>query len=283
MKSRPILEPITEATLPEFAAFLTTHLNPAISAATWEASFRKQWTATAPNYGFLLRDQTAIGGAIGAFYAERVIRDQTLRFCNISSWCVLDAYRSQSMRLAMAILAQEGWQFTDFSPTQVVAGTLRFLKFKPLDDRQAVVFNLPGGFLGGRVLDQPDAILAALKGPALAAYRDHAEFPWLNHLALGQATDFCHVIYKRRIFKGLPAAEILHFSDPALFERHLGRLRRYFLGRGIATTLVECRRLNQQPWPSKVRSGFNPKLYLSATLGDDDIDYLYSETMVLDL
>lgn len=283
MTQRPAIEPITAASLPEFAAFLHAHLNPAFSAEAWTAAFRKQWTANPPNYGFLLRDQARVVGGIGAFYADRTLRGAPARVCNISSWCVLDAYRAQSMRLAMALISQEGWHFTDFSPTRVVAGTLRFLKFKPLDERQAVIFNLPGPSGGGRIIERADQLEATLGGADLAAYRDHAEFPWLRHLAVGVDAEWCYVIYKRGVFKGLPAARIIHFSDAARFERYLGRLRGYFLGRGYITTHVECRRLSQPPWPSKIRSGFNPKLYLSGTLADGDIDYLYSESMALNL
>jgi hypothetical protein len=281
---RPSIEPIGAADLPEFAAFLHRNLNPAFSARAWEAAFRKQWTPNPPNYGFLLRGQGRIVGAIGAFYADRPIRGRTERFCNITSWCVLDDYRRLSMKLAMAMISQEGFHFTDFSPTRVVAETLRFLKFKPLDDQQAVVFNLPGGFLGGgRVLDQDGELRANLDGEDLAAYRDHAEFPWLRHLAVGEGAEWCYLVYKRARYKGLPSANIVHLSKPALFERHLGRLRAYFLMRGMATTQVECRRLSKPPWPSKLRSGFNPKLFLSPTLGSGDIEYLYSESVALDL
>ena len=57
-----------------------------------------------------------------------MIRDPPERFCNITSWCVLQPYRSHSLRLAMALVSQPGYHFTDLSPTQLVAGTLRFLK-----------------------------------------------------------------------------------------------------------------------------------------------------------
>jgi hypothetical protein len=79
------------------------------------------------------------------------------------------------------------------------------------------------------------------------------------------------------------ATWIIHLSDGAAFCRHFRRLAGHFLARGMVTTHVECRRLPQLPWPSAVRSGFNPKMVLSTTLKDEDIDYLYSETVALDL
>ncbi len=281
--AQPIIEPVTVETLPEFAEFLNANLTNARSPEQWVEGLRKSWGMTPLNYGFVLRDDGKIVGGIGAYYAERVIRGETQRICNITSWCVLEAYRKQSMRLAMTLVGQKGFHYTDFSPTKVVGGVLQFLKFKPLDERQAVVLNLPWPALGSKLLSQRNEIEAALNGDALKTYRDHANFPWLKHVLIGSTNRWCHVIYKMSPFKGLPSAQIYYLSDSALFDKHFPRLSRYFLTSGIVTTHVECRFLTRNPWPSKVRGGFNAKVYLSPTLNDSDIDYLYSETMALDL
>lgn len=281
--AQPIIEPVTTETLPELAEFLHANLTNARSPQAWIDGLKKSWGMTPPNHGFVLRDGGKIVGGIGAYYAERVIRGETQRTCNITSWCVLDAYRKQSMRLAMTLVGQKGFHFTDFSPTKVVGGVLQFLKFRPLDDRQAVIANLPWPAIGSTLLSQAKDIESALKAEALNVYRDHASFPWLNHVLIGAANQWCHVIYKLSRFKGFPSAHIYYLGDAAVFEKHFPRLARYFLLRGIVTTHVECRFLSRNPWPSKIRSGFNAKVFLSPTLTDNDIDYLYSETMALDL
>lgn len=283
--SRPTIEAVTSSTLLEFARFLSANLQFTRSPEDWVKAFQVQWAAEQPNHGFVLRDEGQIVGGIGAFYADRLIRGQLERFCNITSWCVLDAYRQQSMRLAMTVVGQPGYHFTDFSPTKVVGGTLKFFKFKELDERVGVILNLPaiGGNGGARVVGHAEAIDAHLSGQALKTYRDHAVFPWLQHALVGKPGAWCHVIYKRSTFKGLPAAQVIHLSVPALFEKHFSAFASHALGQGMVSTHVECRFLKQLPWPSRVRSGFNPKLYLSTSLGDADIDYLYSETMALDL
>jgi hypothetical protein len=281
--AQPTIEPVTAETLPEFAAFLHANLEPARSPSAWTEGLDKSWGMRPPNHGYVLRDQGKIVGGIGAYYAERTIKGQPQRVCNITSWCVLDAYRKQSMRLAMALIAQKGYHFTDFSPTRIVGGVLQFLKFRPMDARQTVIINLPWPAIGSELLVQREDIEKVLQGDALLAYRDHAAFPWLRHVLIGTANKWCHVIYKRTRFKWLPSAHVLYLSDPAIFEQHYCRLARYFIAHGLASTHVECRFLLRRPWPSAIRSGFNAKVYLSPTLSDNDIDYLYSETMALDL
>ena len=281
--SKAEIEPITAASLPEVALFLHENLARARSADQWQAGLQTHWRGDRPNHGFMLRAEGRVVGTICAFYAERDIGGRTVKTCNITSWCVLDTFRKLSMKLAMAVVGQPGYHFTDFSPTAVVGGVLRFLKFKPLPEAQAVVFSLPGLQPGSRLLTDPAAIERELDAAALQIYRDHRGFPWLRHALLGSSAGWCHVIYKRVRFKGLPAAQILFLGSAPLFRRHLGHWCAQMLARGMATTHVECRFLPDRPWHSVVRSGFNAKVYLSDSLTDGDIDYLYSETMALDL
>jgi hypothetical protein len=281
--TRPRIEPVTPDTLPEFAEFLSRHLDSSRSSAQWVQGLSPAWMQDAPNHGFVLRDGDRIVGGIGALYASRPLHGGLERFCNITSWCVLDSHRQHSMRLAMAVVGQKGYHFTDFSPTRTVSSTLRFLKFKPLDDRQVVALNLPGRHRGVRLSIAPPRTEGARASALRQAYEDHWAHPWLRHVFLHDGQGCCHVIYKRRRLKGLPVAALLHASDPALLRRGWRRLAAHLLSRGLVGTLVEWRTLGAAPWPSRIRSGFVPKVFLSDSLDAGAIDYLYSELMVLDL
>ena len=178
----PALEPIRDEDLPAFCRFLTANLSAERTPEQWAEAFRQDWGVAKPNNGFLIRDQGRIVGGIGAIYAERRIRGRPERFCNITSWCVLEAFRAQSMRLAMAVVSQPGFHFTDLTPTEVVSKTLQFLKFKPMNERQVVWPNVPWPFaaLGGvRVVTDPDAIEQALAPDDAKVFRDHRQLPWL--------------------------------------------------------------------------------------------------------
>ena len=282
--ARPLIEPVTSESLGEFAAFLHQHLNPALSVSDWQLALSHHWgDEPRPNHGFVLRDEGRVVGGIGALYASRVIGDRLRKVCNITSWCVLDDYRKQSMRLAMMLTEQPGWDFTDFSPTEVVGGVLRFLKFAPLDERQTVLLPLPWLFASGSVIREPDKIEAQLQGVALRQYLDHKDFPWLNHLLVGEGRDWCHVIYKRGQFKGLPAARVIHVGSPELLARHWRRLALHLLARGFASVHIETRKAPADLWPSRIRSGFNAKVFRSPDLGHNEVDYLYSESVAMNL
>lgn len=281
--AKPIIEPITDETLPEFATFLESNMPVNRTALDWITGLQANWCEIRPNYGFLMRDEGKVVGGIGAFYADRIIRGQKERFCNITSWCVLDSYRKYSMQLVINVIAQQGYHFTDFSPTKVVAGSLQFLKFKSLEDGVAVIPNLPLPAVSGRIVTEPRDIERILSGTILDIWKDHTKFSWLQHVIVGETDDWCHVIYKRGKYKGLPCCKIIYVSSGSAFNRHLKSLSWYFFWQGMMTTHIERRVLSKVPKMAVLRVGFNPKQFLSPILESSDIDYLYSETVALDI
>ena len=282
----PTLEPIRDDDLPEFCQFLTEHLSAGRSAEQWAQAFRQDWGVMKPNNGFLIRDQGRIVGGIGAIYAERVIRGRAERFCNITSWCVLEAYRAQSMRLAMAVVSQPGFHFTDLTPTEVVSKSLQFLKFKPMNERHAVWPNFPwpwSRLRGTRVVADPDRIEKVLGAADAKVFRDHQHLPWLRHLAVGRPRAYCHVAWKPDRLKGISGAMVLAMSDAELFLRDRHALGAHLLRRGYLYTRVESRLLPRLPMLSRELAGFRNKVFRSDALAEADISNLYSEIVALNL
>jgi hypothetical protein len=283
----PTLEPIRDEDLPEFCRFLRENLSRERSAEEWAKAFAQDWCPGKPNNGFLIRHQGRIVGGIGAIYAERPVRGRLERFCNITSWCVLDAFRAQSMRLAMAVAAQPGFHFTDLTPTEVVSKTLQFLKFKPMNERHAIWPNLPWPRvrLGGiRVLSDPGEIGRLLATDDAKAYRDHRHLPWLRHLAVGLTDAWCYVVWKRTRLKGITGAVIIALSDAELFLRYQTALGNYLLvHHGLLYTRVESRLLPRLPTLCVELSGYRSKVFRSDTLTAADMSNLYSELVALDL
>jgi len=283
----PSLHPLRDEDLPEFCRFLTEHLSSERTPEAWAQAFRQNWCPDKPNNGFVIRQDGRIVGGIGAIYAERVVRGKPERFCNITSWCVLDEFRTQSGRLAMAVVSQPGFHFTDLTPTEVVSKTLQFFKFKPMDERHVVWPNFPwpiGRLRGIRLIADPDAIGGVLATEDAKAFRDHRHLPWLNHLAVGQAGAWCHVVWRRTLLKNVSGAMILAISDPELFLRcRLAVGSRLLLRHALPYTRIEARLLPRVARPSFVLAGYRNKVFRSDTLTERDISNLYSELVALDL
>lgn len=275
------VQPINDQDAARVGAFLHSHLNPRVPADHWARSMRVPWSVDRPNAGFMLVDDGAVVGAHLAFYSEREIDGRRERFCNLGAWCVLPAHRVDGLRLLKALLAQDGYHFTDLSPSGNVIALNRRLRFRELDTSTALVPNLPWPSWPGRtrISTDPALIERTLTGRDLELYRDHADTRAARHLVLIRGREWCYVIIRKDRRKGLPIfASVLHVSDPELFRRLAAPFGRHLLFRHrAAVTLAEERVVARRPRLSVGLRSPRCRMFRSPTLEPAQIDYLYSE------
>jgi hypothetical protein len=281
------LSPITDADVPAVADFLHGHLNARVPPSTWARATSAPWRAEAPNHGFMLRCGGRVVGAYLAFYSERPVAGRRERFCNLAAWSVLPDFRFHSVRLVKALLAQDGYHFTDLSPSGSVVPLNTRLKFRFLDTSAVLIPNLPWPSLPWpsrarrtRISADPEVIAGTLTGAELELYFDHAQAAAARHLVLIRGGDSCYVMYREVRARTLPVfATILHVSNPRLFRRAAGPLTRHLLVRHrLLATLAELRTVGRRPRRSLTLSApLPPKMYRSASLEPAGVDDLYSE------
>ena len=276
--------PITDVDLPEVAQLLGEHFPPDTPADQWADAWQRTVNlpgSEAPNHGFLLRADGQVVGAYPAIYSTRIIDGRRERICNLAVWYVAPEYRKHSIRMAQAILGQEGWHFTDLTPIEVVQKLNLRLGFSYLDTTTALIPNLPWPSLPGRVRvsADPAVIEATVTGPARVYYQDHANCRWARHLVLIQDNQWCYLQWRKERRKNLPLfASIQYASNPSLLRRASTSLGRHLLvHHGALATLVEIRVAGDRIRPSLLLPKAKRRMYKSATLGPDKIDYLYSE------
>lgn len=278
--------PITAAEVPAAAEFLHRHLNRRISADAWAGAMLVPWKVDAPNHGFLLHDDEGAVGVYLAFYSERWIDGRPERFCNLGAWCVLPQHRLHSLRLLKALLSQEGYHFTDLSPSGNVVPINTRLGFSFLDTATALVPNLPWPAWPGRfvISSDPVRIRATLTPSELEIYHDHVATRAARHLVLVHGGRHCYVVFRKDRRKNLPVfASILYVSDEELLHRMSRALARHLLIRhGALATLAELRVLGKRPTGSIMLRSPRRKMFKSDRLAPDQIDYLYSELACVD-
>jgi len=271
------LSPITDADIAAVADFLHVNYKDRIPWA--RSRLAGPWKAEAPNHGFLLRDGQRIVGAHLAFYSERRVAGRVERFCDLGTWYVLPEFRSHSIRLVIALLAQDGYHFTALTPSHKVTSIHTRLGFHPLDTSAALIPNLPWPTPPGRttISADPDVIESTLAGTELKLYHDHAQALAARHIVLLRGPDSCYVMYREITHKAVPLAVIVHVSNPQLFHRAILPLTRHLLFRHrLLATLAELRTIGPRP-PLSFKVTSWPKMYRSASLAPDQIDDLYSE------
>lgn len=273
--------PITDGDARRAAGFLHAHLNARVSVEDWASAVNVPWSVENPNAGFMLVDGDDVVGVQLAFYSERRVNGSVERFCNLGAWCVLPEYRFHSLRLLRAVLRQDGYHFTDLSPSGNVVGVNEKLSFQHLDTTTAVVPNLPWPTLPGRGRVSSDlaVIERTLTGAELELYRDHAAATAACHAVLIRGNEHCYVVFRRDRRKGLPLfASVLYVSNPPLFRALARRFARHLLVRHrVPAMLAEERIVGFRPRPSLRLRTPRRKMFRSPSLGPTQIDDLYSE------
>jgi hypothetical protein len=284
LRKVPTLAPILPADLPRVAQFLHDYHNPNISIENWLTSFSHRWCPDAPNHGYMLLDGGQLVGTLAAIYSDQLIQGKTERFCNLAHWCVLGNFRGHSTRLAIALLNQKNYHFTNLTPLPVVAKTLSFLKFQLLDDHHIVIPVLPPAitFSSARVYLDEEGILLHAPPDLKKLYLDHRGVASLRQMLVGEAEAWMYLAFRNIPIKHFKGASILHSSDPRLFSRYLGTICRYMLTRlRIVAIRSDSRFLAHVPGFSAPQPFRVPTLYRSDTLKPSEIGNLYSELVAL--
>jgi hypothetical protein len=274
-----VLEAISPESIREIAVFLHHNLNTRVAAATWTQATDVGWATAQPNHGFALRSEGRIVGALLAFYSERERNGRMHRICNLGAWCVLPEFRFHSVRLLRRALAQDGYTFTDLSPSGPVVALNTRLGFSTLDTTTALYPCLPHLSVGRtQVVTDLSRIQNHLQSPERRIFEDHRSALAAHHVAIVRPEGICYVIYRRDRRKGLPVfASVLYTSNRDVFSAGVAALAATLARtRGVAALLVEERVAGRLGRSLTLRQP-RPKMFLSNSLDAAEIDYLYSE------
>lgn len=272
--------PIEDGDAARAAEFLYANMDSGPPASGWERAIATAWDPRRPNAGFMLLDGETVAGVQLAFYSRRALPGgEEVAICNLGAWCVLPSHRLHSLKLPRAVLAQEGWAFTDLSPSGNVVALNERMGFTHLDTTTSLVPALPWWSPRVRAITDPEAIERALTGRQLEIFRDHRDAPAAHHVLLRRGADARYLIFRKDRRRDLPLfASVLHAGDPALpawawraFGAHV--LRRH----GVLAVLAEHRVAGRPPRPSALLGEARPKMVRGAQLPPDRVDYLYSE------
>jgi hypothetical protein len=276
--------PVQPGDVTAVADFLHAHLNARLTPREWVEAVTVPWRVTAPNHGFMLLDDERPSPIVGiylAFYADRMIDGTPASFCNLAGWHVLAEYRFYSLRLLKALIDQDGYHFTDLTPSGNVIAINTRLGFEFLDTTLVAAPNLPWLWRPARsaISCDPGDLDRILTGVQRDYYHDHRHTRAARHLVLAAGDEWCYVVLRRDRPKNLPLfASLIHVSDPALFRRLFRPFCAHLLLRhGIPFTLVEPRVAGHRPRGSVPVRSPRRKMFRSDRLQPHQIDYLYSE------
>ncbi|WP_426184801.1 hypothetical protein [Microbacterium sp. TWP3-1-2b2] len=280
-KSSVKVRAIEHADVADVASFLHRNLNARVAESSWASLMTPPWTSEAPNRGFLMISDGEIVGAYVAVHSDRDVEGATVSVCNLAAFCVLPEFRTHSLRLMRAMLAQKGLVFTDLSPSGAVPAMNERLGFRYLDRATRLVLNAPGFGGGVSVTDAPEELERTLVGADLTLYRDHREAPAARHLLVRTSAGYAYLVYRRDRRKRLPLfmTPLYAGGDREILRRSWPAVAAHLLAKGLPFTLAESHILGFVPG-GLGRELKNPRPRM--VKGDPaPSDYLYSELALL--
>lgn len=254
----------------------------------WRKIFIDHWGAAPEgSCGLTLLKGEEVKGYLGLMFSRRKVDGREEKFCNMTSWCVSEDARTQSLPMLLHALRLKDYTITNFTASDTVAkilGRLGFTDF-PLDQR--VLFPAPGVRLlrRGRTCEfDPRRVRERLDESDRVLFDDHQGFG-CDHLLFTSPGGYSYVILKKTRRKRLPFAKVHHLGGVEHFVECVeGSLAAVCLRLRVCGLMVDERYLRGHKLRTGVAYPHQQRGYFKTTseaLDAARIDTLYSELVVL--
>ncbi len=260
--------------------------NPYIRKEEWKRLFTDHWGEARGHFGYVMLDGEEAVGFLGLILSRRTVRGSERRFCNLTSWIVREPYRGRSLFLLLPALKEPDTTLVDLTPSAEVYALLRKAGFHDFETRQRILFPVPAAGPDCAVRFDPGVLESGLDPESLKIYRDH-RFPGCRHALIESEGGRCYVLMNRMVRRKKPyfLAVIEHVSDRGVFAECAGRAAiRICLHLQVLALFADERLLGGARIPLSVtRPLSHPRVFKSETCTGDDMDGLYSESVLLNI
>ena len=228
-------------------------------------------------------------GFFGVILFEREIGGRIEKFANLTSWITLPKYRNHSLQLFSTVVSIKGRTLTCVSPREAVLPLYLRFGFRELDTQLRILYPIPSlstpsAWLRYRATTNPVKIRNRLNEKDRSLL-DHHPPHSCGHLLIYNRSDYCHIIFTRTMGRRRHFAYIHHISNLPVFVENLDRVRwRLALAARACFVMIDSRLLPSiNPKFSRLVGLGHSQIYMSDKLTPEQIDGLYTETILLNL
>ena len=279
----PELVKVSPGMLDEVHRDLLHAMNPRMPLDSWRRLFRPGWDSGQDHVGYALRTADTLVGFAAYLYSVPHVGESQRRVCNLSTWVVDPAFRSQAMRLVMPVLKQKDLIVTNLTAVKSVHDIFSGLGFRVLESHLRVHrLAVSAAGTGTSVLFGDDIPVDRLTATDAAVHRSHRE---VAHSALIETPQgSCFVLFTVGTRRRLRTVRLHHIS-PADGLIHGLRAWQWAVFRRHGALFVEYdRRLAiGAPRPFSDIALSNTRLYRAEGVPPESISNAYSETVLLNI
>ncbi|MGE0213125.1 MAG: GNAT family N-acetyltransferase [Parvibaculaceae bacterium] len=252
----------------------------------WANILDCRWIPENDRYGVVVVGTGRPLGFLGIVFADREIGGRMHRTGNITSWYLEKDMRRGGIGQEMLAMITEdpNVTYTATSPNIRSGSLLAKVGWETLDG-QRLVWHRSGEPVSAVVRTATPEEVEARLGPKVAkAVVDHAGLniqPYLIESPDGRAC--LAVTYVKLKGDDIAHHEVLHVSDRALFTAHAADFANVVLPPRKAVLSLDSRFTDGSGAPDETLTLEIPRYWKPAGLAPGDIDFLYSEVVLLDL
>jgi hypothetical protein len=257
-----------------------------IAKEHWQKIFVTPWRTSEDFCGYLLLRDGEVKGYLGLIFSERMLGDNIEKFCNLTSWIVVEDSRNQSLKMLLEVLKLKDYTLTNFTASPTVATILSKLGFTEFAVHQRVLLPVPRFAFtrrGQRCEFDAAVIKSKLTVENLRIFNDHAGLD-CRHLLLRSDRGDCYVVLKNIVRKQLTWAKVHYLSSPEIFHECLERLIASICFRlRVCGIMVDERYIEGYRFRASVSYPHQRRAYFksNSVVDKNRIDTLYSEVVIL--
>jgi hypothetical protein len=215
---------------------------PSVSRRNWIAALeklgRRPPVANYPKYGVLLEIADRIVGVLLQIFFRREQDNQSVVYCNLSSWWLEPQFRGYAVMLNSAATAWKEVTYLNISPAGHTRPIIEALGFRQYCG--GVYLSAPA--LARRRAQRSEIVPFSVDRPEvyqLSPYerellRDHAMAGCHSVLVLADGNAHPYIFAKTKIWRNLiPCAQLIYYREIDEFVSHARTIGRYLLTKGI--------------------------------------------------
>lgn len=252
----------------------------------WANILDCRWIPENDRYGVVVVGTGRPLGFLGIVFADREIGGRTHRTGNITSWYLEKDMRRGGIGQEMLALVTEDPDvtYTATSPNIRSGSLLAKVGWETLDDRRLVWHRSTGPVSAAVRTVSAEEVEARLGRQAAKAVVDHAGLnvePYLIEASDGRAC--LAMVYVKMKGDDIAHHEVLHVSDRAVFTACAADFANSVLPQRKGVLSLDSRFADASATPDETLRLEIPRYWKPAGLVPGDIDFLYSEVVLLDL
>lgn len=251
----------------------------------WRTLLDGRWSGPAGRYAITARDDGRLVGVLGLVTAERPSLDGPVMTANMTSWYVLKPYRGQGLghRMIGLAAADPTVTLTNFTSSRGAVPVVESAGMQPLDRERLLWRSRPAARAGLSVHPEPIRADIGIGAKDRRVLEDHAGLN-LMRLAVATPDGPCVLLLSvKRKSDAWLTYEALYLGNRDAFARHARAIADSILPPEGAVLSVDRRLLPAEAEPDAVETFDVPRFYIPGRLPPEEIDYLYSEIVLLDM